>query len=337
MKISVDTGSLCSQITNRFGNYVFTRNLLQAVSHYDKRNEYILYTFCNKNKNNLGLNSNFKFKKLKPNLLWSSVRVPMEEIFEYKDIHLALNQSVPSLTFSKIISFSHGLSFLYFPDLYPDSAKKMSAQIKLMMEKSKWIIVSSKKVREEFLQFYPKLQNIKVINFGVPQDMLNFKQIKKEKYFLFVGMNHKIKNIDFIIKAFKELVKDKVYLNFKLYLVGPFSEYKGMRGIRVIDQYITRAQLKKYYSKATGYLTASLYESFNLPVLESLVCGTKVVALESAIIPELEKYAIVCQNNKEFLNGMKSATLNPKHNFRKEIIKKFSWKKYAENLIKLYD
>ncbi len=333
MKISVDGGAFCGKKNERFGNYIFGQNLVQSLINYDNKNHYFLYSFCQKP--DWLKTDNIKFKKIGPKFFWSSFRVSMEEVFDAKDYYLALNQALPTLTYSKIISFSHGLSFMFFPKFYSDSYQKMKEQVSEMVKRSKWVIVSSEKIKKELLGIYPNAKNIKVLNFGVSFDMLKYEKAKKEKYFLFVGMNHQIKNVEFIVRRFQEFVRDNPH--YKLYLVGTFEKYKGIKNIKVIDQFITRRQLKRYYSKATAYLTASFYESFNLPVLESLACGTKAVGMESAIIPELQKYVVVCRNEKEFRAGMKDVVINPEFDYRKDVIRNFSWKNYVGNLIRLYD
>ena len=53
-------------------------------------------------------------------------RVSLEELVNEKDIFLALNQASPLFTGSRIISFSHGLSFYFYADFYPDSFESMN-------------------------------------------------------------------------------------------------------------------------------------------------------------------------------------------------------------------
>ena len=332
----MDGGAFCSSKTRRFGNYIFSHNLIKALQDFDKKNNYFIYSFCNKPQWFVE-EKNINYKKIGPKFFWSKLAVGLEEIKNKKDIYLALNQSIPFFTKSKTISFSHGLSFLYLSKLYPDSYSIMKKQLDDMVKKSSELIVSSIKVKQELLDFYPKAKNIHVINFGVPFDMLEYKKVRKEKYFLFVGMNHPVKNIKFIVDTFQTFINNKEFMDYKLYLIGDFGEYKKNKKIKVIDDYITREKLKEYYSGAVGYLTASLYESFNLPVLESLACGTRVIGLEPAIIPELKQYATVCKNTQKFIDGMKYICSNPVFKKRTEIINMFSWKKYVDSLVKLYD
>ena len=206
MKISVDRGSFCTPENNQFGNYTFSNSLINALSKYDKKNKYTIYTFCNFPKD-IPLSKNFTSKKILPKYFWSKVRVAIEEIANKKDIYLALNQSIPMMSFSKIISFSHGLSFHFYPGLYKDFSK-LNDQLEEMIDDSDKIIVSSTRVKSELIEIESNVSNkIKVIPYGIPVDMMSKEKEKAnstEKYFVHVGMDHPIKNIEFIKEAFSE-------------------------------------------------------------------------------------------------------------------------------------
>lgn len=321
MKISLDGGALCAPPKNRFGNYIFSKNLIKSINLFDKKNEYIVYSFCKK-PDDLVLSKNVIYKQIGPKRFWMAGRVSIEEIKKKNDIFLALNQAIPT-TNSRIFTFLHGLSYIYYQDLYTESFKKMKKQLERAIGLSEKIIVSSEKVRLELFNLYPNLKEIEVIPFGVSLDLLSRaeKTSKKENMFIYVGMDHTIKNISFIKEAFSEFKKDNRFKKFKL---------------KIITQ-ARRDDLIKNYSKAKALLTASLYESFNLPVLEALAVGTNVIGLKTAIIPELKKYVQVASSKKQFIEFLKDAALNRFHIVNnKEIIEKFSWKKYIEKLISLY-
>jgi glycosyltransferase involved in cell wall biosynthesis len=138
-----------------------------------------------------------------------------------------------------------------------------------------------------------------------------------------VGMDHPIKNIQFIKKAFKK-----------------FSSYKNYKDYKILflTKNCSRKKLRNLFRNATALLTASYYESFNFPVLEALSQGCPVIGLKSAVIPELKPYAsAVADNQKQFVSLMKQYARNkPVVNNLKIILKQFSWKSYVKNLVKLY-
>jgi glycosyltransferase involved in cell wall biosynthesis len=315
MKISVDGGALYPKNNRRFGSSVFSENLVQALNLYDKKNQYFIYTF----------------KNLKPKLFWLKGRVSIEELKQKKDVFLALNQAIPFYTSGKIISFCHGLSYYFYPKYYPKKDYiRLKKQLDEMIKRSDKIIVSSEKVKDELVSIYQYIETkIIVLPFGIPLDLLNenFKLKisnfrNKEKYFLYVGMDHPIKNIDFIRKAFKKFKSSNDFKDYRLLLV---------------TKNCSREKLKRLYQNATALLTSSHYESFNFPVLEALSQNCPVIGLKSAIIPELKQYVNVVGDEKQFVYLMNKAVNNkPEIKNRQIITKEFSWKDYVKNLVKLY-
>lgn len=337
MKISIDGGALCSPSYKRFGTYTFTASILSALSQYDKSNTYFIYSFCNK-PSHLIIANNMFYKILKPKIFWMSVRVAIEQMTAKKDVYLALNQAIPFVTRSKIIGFSHGLSYLYFPKLYGYSTIQLKNQLHQLMNKSTVVVVSSIKVRNEILQVFPdKASIIKVLPFGIPTDFAETTYRARQRNFLFVGTNHPIKNVPFLIDAFEEFLKQKEYEDFQLYLVGPFHTLKKKyKNISVFTK-VPRAKLKSMYQTTTAYVTASLYESYNLPVLEALSQKCPIIGLDSAIIPEFQPYCFVSRNKESFIEAMKMAAQGKNEPIDLVSLReKFSWKQYVKNLTEYY-
>ncbi len=327
MKIGVDAGALCADPKRRYGTYYFSLNLIKALSLYDHLNEYFYYSFCPKPQS-FPKSEKIHYLKLLPKTAWMTVRLSVEERLHKKDIFLALNQASPYHTPAEIIAFSHGLSFINSPRLYPDLYKQLIAQLESMLRRSKFIIVSSEKVRDELLLINKSAENkIKVLPFGIPFDMLNHPASHKTlpakgKFFLCVGMEHPIKNREFITKAFKLFKEDKRFAEFKL----------------IQAKSLDRAELKKLYRGATALLTASHYESFNLPVLEALSQNCQVIGRSWSIIPEMKKYVFESNSLREFVATMKKLAEGKKKTISLEKLKReFSWKTYVESLKNCYN
>lgn len=330
MKIGIDGGALCGI---KSGNRIFTINLVKALSSIDKKNNYIIYSFC-KNKSNLKLNKNFIYKNLQPKYLWTKGSLKFEQITNPTDIFLGLNQAYPKSSSKKII-FSHGLSFIYFKELYHQNSKRLKDQMNNMLKTAPLIVVSSIKVKKEFEKVLGTSKNIKVINYGIPYDFLTTKKVKKEKYFLNVGNNHPIKNIPILIDYFNNF-REQVDNSYKLYIVTD-KKYKVINDKAILQMTnVKRTRLKDLYSHASGYLTTSKYESFNFPVLESLSQNTPVVALKGSFIPEMEKYIYIAKDKSSFIYKMKKILASNKKIDIKRLKNNFSWNKYVEELIKMY-
>lgn len=302
MIVSVDGGSL-AQTKNRGGNLTFTENLLKALSLYDKKNVYEIYT--------LG--------RLKHG--WMKLQVSLKEVAQKKDVFLALNQAMPLVGPKKIISFCHGLSYYYFPQYYRrQDCDRLNKQLKEMIKKSDKIVVSSIKVLKELKSIFPGKDNIEVIPFGIPYDVVDKLPLKKEKIILALGAGQPIKNIDYIIKSYRQLITDKAYRDYKLILIGSSKPRKS---------------LIKLYQTSSVLLTASHYESFNFPVIEALSCGCPVVGLKAAIIPEMEKF-IEIATQSDFVEKIKKTISNPKKIDYDDLKGTFSWESYVKKLVILY-
>lgn len=321
MNISLDGGALCANRKSRFGNYIFSLNLIQALESHDDSNRYTIYSFCDKPEE-LNLQGKAVYKRLTPREMWMRFRVSLEERVNKQDVFLAVNQALPT-TSAEIIAFSHGLSFYYHKALYPDSYSVLMKQLQAMSERAKYIVVSSQKVKKELERILQNPVKIMVIPFGIPLDFLIYKKKMRKKYFLNVGMNHSIKNLEFLTKAFLEFKKDRRFSDYKL--------------IQIEKSNFNRKKIKQLYQEAAGYLTSSLYESFNLPVLEALSQNCPVVGLRSAIIPEFDDFVNVADNMRNFVSIMKkTASKSSKKINQTKLRKEFNWKSYVKKLIQLY-
>jgi Glycosyltransferase len=303
MKISVDLGASFGK--GFFGTKIFSLNLKKALLKYDKNNQYFFYDD----------------KTVWPKIFWMKLGVSLKEYQLKPDVFLALNQALPLYYHKKAIAFSHGLSFYFFPQHYPKNVlNRLKNQLKEMVRRADKIVVSSKKVKDEFLSLFPKIEDkIYVLPFGIPFDCLKEKPRKtKEKFFLTLSGSQPIKNFSFIKKTFFAFKKK-----------NPDYKLINVENIR-------RKKLISLYQKAKAFLTASYYESFNLPVLEALSLGCPVVGLESAIIPELSDYVNLAKDKDDFLRFMKEIPKKPTSQLIDKLKEEFSWKKYVNKLVELY-
>lgn len=215
----------------------------------------------------------------------------------------------------------------------------MNRQLNRLVKKSAYVVVSSQRVKDEMERYYgPYKKKIKVIPFGIPFDFQDTSVKRREKFFLYVGMNHPIKNVKKMVELFDQFrLLKKEYNSYRLYLVGPFTGFKrSNKNIRTFAK-LKRDELKQLYQKSSGYLSTSHYESFNLPALEALSQNCQVITMESAIIPELSKYTLNASTDEKFIEMMcKAADHEAKPVNTKALFKEFSWQTYVETLTGLY-
>lgn len=102
---------------------------------------------------------------------------------------------------------------------------------------------------------------------------------------LFVGRVDPYKGVHLLIKAFK-IVKSELQKT-KLLIVGKQNYRKYVEGLNQISNssvmfmgYVADRELPHLYGACDVYSTASLWESFDLPLVEAQACGKPVVAFD---------------------------------------------------------
>lgn len=104
-------------------------------------------------------------------------------------------------------------------------------------------------------------------------------------YFLYVGNAKEHKNVQLLINAFSSAT----IRNSELILLSAGKEITTLilsEGVRVISD-VEEKDLPALYSGARAFVTASLYEGFCFPVLESAACGCPVIATNGSAIAEV--------------------------------------------------
>lgn len=120
----------------------------------------------------------------------------------------------------------------------------------------------------------------------------------KAHVLLFVGRLSPHKGIDLLLNAFTEI--KKALPDAKLVIVGkPTFEgyYASLKRIACRDVLFINSVadkiLPKFYAACDVYVTASLWEGFDLPAAEAQACGKKVVAFDCCSHPEIVKRGIL--------------------------------------------
>lgn len=338
--IAIDGGALTNTAEKQFGTYTITRELLLALGRVDHENLYTIYTMED---SSLKLPGNFTFKKISPAIGFMPYRVSLDLLIHNADCFIAINQALPLIPSVKVIALSHGLSFTKFPQLYLDSQESMRRQINTIVQKAHKILVSSRSVARSFNDIYGAEKSIEILPFGIPHDFLKTeKKYKRKKFILFVGMAHPIKNIPFIINAFKVFSQTALGASYKLILVGVGKHQLSLdqdliNKVICIPHTRDTGELRQCFAEASCVVTASLYESFNMPILEALSQDTPVVATPSAVVPELAPYVYIAQpDTTSFARQIEKAVTQP-HKKTAGLSTLFNWDSYAKKLMRFYE
>lgn len=122
------------------------------------------------------------------------------------------------------------------------------------------------------------------------------KNIDKGKYWLLLGNTDPKKNIDNTLKGYASYLQ-KSPEKKKLLLVDLTNQHVNrllndldlgsIRDFIIVKEYIPHHILAEIYNKAFGFLYPSIRESFGLPILEAMACGTPVITSNRSAMPEI--------------------------------------------------
>ena len=178
--------------------------------------------------------------------------------------------------------------------------------------------------------------------------------IEEPGYFFFLGNTDPKKNTERTLIAYSKYLElsnvkrkllmadlDRGYLEE----IINRNDIGNIRDHIVMPGYIKNADLPYIYNNAFAFLYTSLRESFGIPLLEAMACGTPVITSNTSSMPEIggpEVIMVNPQNVQEITEKMllleKDEALYQK---QKEIgiirAQQFSWKYTAEQLLTVYE
>ncbi len=135
---------------------------------------------------------------------------------------------------------------------------------------------------------------IEIVSNGV--DQKNFHKTVTEKYviptILFIGRLGYEKNIDVLIKAFKN-----VESNYKLLIIGDGPDYKKLKSLSeklklkniIFKGFIKNDDLIEYYNKAHIFITLSKVETEGIVILEAMMCGLPIICINQGASKDIVK------------------------------------------------
>jgi glycosyltransferase involved in cell wall biosynthesis len=184
----------------------------------------------------------------------------------------------------------------------------------------------------------------------------NFKQKwnLNKPYFLFIGERRPHKNLVRQIEAFHQMQK-QIDEELEFVIIGKsYNDYfepeekakqLNLEGkIRFLG-YVEDNELPLFYNCATGFMFASLYEGFGIPILEAMACGTPVITSNISSTQEIAGDAALLVNPyqvEEISQAMLkiAGDTNLKRSYIQkgfERKKEFSWEIAARQTLKVYE
>lgn len=368
MKIAID-----ARFLNESGVGRYLRNLIAHLRLIDKKNQYFILLL---KKDYEGFKETSNFKKILADFEWygfaEQFRLPkLLKLYDFDLVHFP-HFNVPVFYTGKFVVTIHDLIHQHHNMRNATTLNPFTFKIKQIgykkvfktaTDRSQKILVPSKSVMGLLMREWkvPK-EKIVVTHEAVDEDILKVnKNIRKPEcekiltkfkirrpYIFYVGNAHPHKNIEGLIKGFRD-IREK-YQNLTLVLAG--YDHFFWRKLKsetpdkdiIFTGFLSDRELVALYKNAAVFVLPSLEEGFGIPVLEAMACSCPVVSSKNGSLPEVGGKACLYFNPLSPEDTAKKISeVLVKNSIRKELIEKglkrfklFSWRKLAEQTLEVY-
>jgi glycosyltransferase involved in cell wall biosynthesis len=279
-------------------------------------------------------------------------------------VHFGMNAQ-PLLYNGKVVTTTMDLTMLRFTRAgktpLPIFKVKMLAYCFLFWYsnyKSKKVITISNFVKKDLAQHYPFTANKTVVTYCASEPPLTVPAVApiaaiREPFVFYVGMAFPHKNLERLISAFELLAGSQPDL--QLVLVGKREQYyekieqladqSSARSRIVFTGFVPDEELKWLYQHASAYVFPSLSEGFGLPGLEAMAHDCPVLSSNATCLPEVYQDGALYfdpNNPKDIADKIELLITHPAlaNELRvkgRDILKKYSWRRMAEQTLSVYD
>lgn len=372
MIIGVDITSLAYQ---GFGVTNYTYNLIKNLLTIDKKNEYrLFYSSFNKSKNISYLNEfrtlgakvyEYRIPLAVLQIFWKKFNILPVELFIGKVDMFYFSDFLrsPLYTGTKGVTTIHDLVWKIYPQYHEQIVVETHAiKLKKTIEHKDVVITDSLSTKKDLSKYFPEInkEKIHVVYPGIGEqfkskikDQKSKTILKKyhinidDKFLLYVGAIEPRKNLVLSINIFNELIKDKEFSNYKFIIAGRAgwkneNVFESIKKLGLEDKvkftgFVEDEDLPYLYSAAKLTVYLSAYEGFGLPPLESLACGTKVIAGDNSSLKETidKEFLVDLSDKNKILEKMKEILRTQGKINSKEVQDKFNWKNAAQQFLKI--
>ncbi len=376
MKIGIDARLYAS---SGIGRYI--RNLIRELENIDSTNEYIIF---------IGKRDHDKYRPTVPNFkkwivdsAWYTFSEQVDMLKEFYQARLDLlhvpHFNVPVLYPKKFVVTVHDLTMGKYQEHQGGTSmiKQYGYEfvIKTAMHRARKIIVPSNAVSDDIEKTYSAGlgSKTKVIYEGVdhgllklaPTDMGVLRTRLEEmrvinKYFLYVGNAFPHKNLNMLVIAYKELMKESDISNTQLVIAGGkdihaervagFSHALGLDRNLIYatkfseGRYVSEKDLAYLYKGAWAYVFPSLQEGFSITPLEAQSFGVPCLVSDIPVHREVFGQSVHYFNPKSNIDlSDKMIQIHRDFELRRELtekgyenVKRYSWRRMAEETLEIY-
>lgn len=357
----------------KHGMDVVALELIKNLQEIDKQNEYVIFVRDDKDESAITETLNFKIEKLSSFTYADWEQVKLKRAVRSNKIELLhctantapLSVNIPLIVTLHDIIYLERVDFkgttyqnlgnLYRRYIVPKIAKKAELLI-TVSEFERANIINHLKLPEDRVTVLYNGVSPKFHNQYSPEEINAFRTMYNlpEKYIMFLGNTAPKKNTPNVIKAYVDYCLSEkeaiplVLLDYKKEFVEKLLQ--KLKQESVIDRiifpgYIPYNQIPLMYNAATLFLYPSLRESFGLPILEAMACGTPVITSNTSSMPEVAgdgAKIIDPFSHLELADAIRNLLKN--ESARKNYVEKglerakeFTWRSSAEKLVDIFN
>lgn len=298
----------------KHGMDIVAIELIRALQETDKENSYYVFVKEDEDDTCIMPTSNFSIIKIRkaPYPYWEQMLLPAE-IKKYNlDLLHCTSNTAPLKIFIPLIVTVHDIIYLEKLNFLKGSAYQIFGNlyrrliVPIIIKKATIIITVSEYEKKVIKDYFPN-RNIAAIYNGVGDyfkkiiDNSWLQSIKAryklpDEFIFYLGNTDPKKNMEGVLKAFSILMKkekkvptllmldiDRQYLKKLLNKIGDPQLINQI----TFSGYIPNSELPAIYSQSIIFLYPSFRESFGIPILEAMACGSPVITSNTSSMPEI--------------------------------------------------
>lgn len=256
-------------------------------------------------------------------------------------VKVAKNNNIPSvLTYHFEGNATGILGGLFSRVYYLTLGRKMKRHTKYIATTKSYAHGSSflKNIPQDKIEIIPNGVDTSIFNLNANNPKVLNKYDIKGKYILFVGRLVHFKGIDYLIEAMKSIENELLIVG-----KGPYEEkLKQLKNVRQLG-YVDDEVLATLYSNASVTVLPSIYqESFGMTLIESMACGTPVVATELPGVKEVAQLGGATVPIKDPLSLQKAIKNVMNSDFDEQRLHEiasnnFSWESISKKVLGVYE
>lgn len=369
MKIGIEAQRIFRK--KKHGMDIYVLELIRSLQAVDNQNQYVVFVKPDEDVC-LKASENLKIVEVKGATYfdWEQISLPKAiekeqvDIMHFTSNTAPLHKNVPYvLTVHDIIymkSFTGGGSLYQTAGHYyrcwnvPKVATK-AAYVLTVSEYEKLQIAKTFTLTSYKLQavYNGYSQQFKVATDAVHLASIREKYTLPQRFLLFLGNQAPKKNMKRVLKAYQLYTRNEA--NPIPLVIAETSRGQLLKmlaklnciellGKIVLTGYIPHTDLPFIYQLAEVFLYPSLQESFGIPIIEAMACGTPVITSKTTAMPEVANgaaYLVNPENETELYEAISQVvgSVNQQAKWRNKGFERaadFSWENTAKSTLSLY-